>query len=58
MKTLLKNCRLVSPDVDIPLANIEVTDGFNTVTVENLSPGDNPRGVPWFFVNYIVVRPK
>ncbi len=30
----------------------------NTITVENLSPGDNPRGVPWFFINYIVVRPK
>ncbi len=30
----------------------------NTVTVENLAPGDNPRGVPWFFVNFIVVRQK
>lgn len=28
MKTLLKNCRLVSPDVDIPSADIGITDGF------------------------------
>lgn len=30
MKTLIKNCHLISPDIDIdiPLANIEITDGF------------------------------
>ena len=30
----------------------------NTIVVENLSPGDNPRGVPWIYVNFIVVRQK
>lgn len=30
----------------------------NTIVVENCAPGDNPRGVPWIYVNFIVVRQK